>query len=206
MGIITQTNEQYYVGSESFAWQGTSSSLTFSFDENIKLSQPLGHLPTITITNLTQEECGSWTSSYLFANNPLNTFYNLNNFVLEIHDPTNPTNPWEEFNGSTYNGVAIPGITGNTYFTLSNNVISFLYSYSVTSLFNTAATDPIPTGWHIRARLKELHYGNYAYISIDDIINNVNINIYCKKNPSSGWVIFYLFFFYYYIFFMEIFT
>ena len=176
MGIITQTNEQYYVGSESFAWQGTSSSLTLSFEENLKLSQPRGHLPTSTIANLTQEECGSWTSSYLFNNNPLNTFYNLNNFVLEIHDPSSPSNPWEEFNGSTYNSIAIPGITDNTYFKLSNNVISFLYSYSVPSTSantpNTAATDPIPVGWHIRVRLKELHYGNYAYISMDDIINN----------------------------------
>ena len=172
MGIITQTNEQYYVGSESFSWQGISNSLTFSFEENLKLGQPRGYIPTSNQPlNLTPDECGSWTLNYLFTNNPLNTFYNLNNFFLEIRDPSSATNPWEEFNGSTYNGVPIPGITDNTYFKLSNNVISFLYSHSAAS-YNTAATDPIPVGWHIRARLKSLNYGNYAYISVDDIINN----------------------------------
>ena len=137
-GLITETNRQYYAGSQGFQVEdiGGQTSFTFTFDTDLVLGNPL-----------------SW--------NPTVPEYALNNFKLyqSPHD----------------NGIEFTEVI--TEYSLSNNTITFPELAS------------IPYGDVIVCQLKmidggaygdrdafgmtvEENYGSYAYITLNDIINN----------------------------------
>lgn len=116
MGLINETNRQYYAGAQSFQALGTETEFQFTFDEQLKLY-----------------DFNSW--------NPAYAAYSQNNFIFE------------------YSLTGAPPYTAvSVQYTVLNNKI-------------TIATGTFTPGYY-RVRLKDLNYGNYAYISIDEIINN----------------------------------
>ncbi len=116
MGLINETNRQYYAGAQSFQSAGTETEFQFTFDEQLKLY-----------------DSNSW--------DPNSADYMQNNFIFE----------YSLTGVSPYTPVA-------TQYSISNNKI-------------TLATGAFAIGYY-RVRLKDLNYGGYSYISIDDIINN----------------------------------
>jgi hypothetical protein len=133
-GLITETNRQYYAGSQGFQVEepGGQLSFTFTFDTNLVL--------------------GSY--------DPAETNYALNNFKL-----------YQSTDGLIFNEVI-------QEYTLTNNTITFVDELS-----------PIPYGDIIVCQLKmtnggaygdkdaygntvEENYGSYAYIKLNDVINN----------------------------------
>lgn len=128
-GLISETNRQYYAGSQGFQADGSQSSFTFTFDTNLVLA--------------------SWDPSI--------PEYALNNFKLY---------------------TSVDGIIFDEYlfiYTLTNNTIQFPYDLDpgivvvvqLKSLDGGAYGDKDAYGLTV-----EENYGSYAYIKLNDIINN----------------------------------
>ena len=154
MGLINQTNAQYYTGTQVLP-VSTAFPAPYNFTFNIPLS--LGNNATI------------W-------NPPVPTTspadYVETNFFLE----TSPTDngPWTIYDGVNQalagaNGSVGPNGKGG-YFNLNNNIITFEYP-----LQSPALAYSIDPTYYIRVRLKELNYNNYAYVTLNDIINNFKV-------------------------------
>lgn len=116
MGLINETNRQYYAGAQSFQAAGTETEFQFTFDEQLELY-----------------DSSSW--------DPNSPGYVQNNFVFEY---------------------SLTGVSPYTPFDLQ---------YSVSNNKITLATSTFAIGYY-RLRIKNLNYGGYSYISIDNIINN----------------------------------
>ena len=138
MGLITETNEQYYVGTQSRVALAATNSYAFTFDEILTLGSPT-----------------SW--------DPLDSDYVLNNFILETSP--NGLDPY-----TLYDGSAVGTGSGGSF---SISPISETTPAStITFLPATAGTDAIQAGHYIRGTLKNPNHGNYAYVSLNDIVNN----------------------------------
>lgn len=158
MGLINETNEQYYVGTQSMVFDARASgAYEFTFDTALTL----GYVDQGTPND------SSW--------DPTSSAYRLNNFVLET-SPDNIT--WLEYDGiaTTGNGSIGGNGTGGGYFTLSNDIITFykivISSGSTTISINTNAVNYTSSTSYIRVRLKSTNYGSYQYTSLEDVVNN----------------------------------
>jgi len=131
-GLVTETNRQYYAGSQGFQADGVTSSFTFTFD-----------------TDLILGSSSAW--------NPSVPEYALNNFKLYIST-----------DGLIYNEYI-------TAYVLNKNTITFPYDIDpgdvivvqLKSLDGGMYGDKDAYGLTV-----EENYGSYAYISLNDIINN----------------------------------
>jgi hypothetical protein len=131
-GLITETNRQYYAGSQGFQADGATDSFTFTFDTDLVLGDAL-----------------AW--------DPLTPEYALNNFKLYIST-----------DGLIYNEYI-------TSYTLNKNTITFPSNISLgdvivvqlKSLDGGMYGDKDAYGLTV-----EENYGSYAYISLNDVINN----------------------------------
>jgi len=134
-GLITETNRQYYAGSQGFQVQDPEGqiSFTFTFDTNLVL--------------------GSW--------DPLETNYALNNFKLYYSE-----------DGLIYDEVT-------TEYELAGNTITFV-SFVVPQGAVVVCQLKIVDGGAYGNRdaygnTVEENYGSYAYIKLNDIVNNFMI-------------------------------
>ncbi len=155
MGLINQTNAQYYTGTQVLP-VSTAYPAPYNFTFNIPLS--LGSNINI------------WTPPLPTTSPP---DYTETNFFLETSPTVN--GPWTIYDGVDPNtsagsngSVGPTGIGGA--FDLNNNIITFKYPYQ--SPPQNYSVDPT---WFIRVRLKELNYNNYAYVTLNDIINNFKV-------------------------------
>ncbi|MFY8170324.1 MAG: hypothetical protein ACOVK2_04325 [Candidatus Fonsibacter sp.] len=131
-GLITETNRQYYAGSQGFQADGVTASFTFTFDTDLILGNALAWNPSIPE-------------------------YALNNFKLYI-----------SVDGLIYTEYI-------TAYTLNKNTITFPYDIDpgdvivvqLKSLDGGMYGDKDAYGLTV-----EENYGSYAYISLNDIINN----------------------------------
>jgi len=131
-GLITETNRQYYAGSQGFQADGFTDSFTFTFDTDLVLGDAL-----------------AW--------DPLTPEYALNNFKLYIST-----------DGLIYDEYI-------TSYTLDKNTITFPSNISLgediivqlKSLDGGEYVDKNDYGITV-----EENYGCYAYISLNDVINN----------------------------------
>ena len=151
-GSITETNEQYYVGSQNniVSYTGTDmDSMVYTFDEVLQTGS-----------------ADSW--------NPTNYEYHLNNFYVEVSP--DGLSPYELWDGSFGNNTpAGPTGTGGG-FTISK--FSNTQSFSILKFNNfNAVTD----GYYVRVRLKSQlvdgapNYGDYQYLPIFELVNNFMI-------------------------------
>jgi len=158
MGLINETNEQYYVGTQSMVFDPNGTGI-YAFTWDIDLA--FGYV------DLLNPGSSSWSAP---ATPSMSPYYQLNNFILET-SPDNST--WLEYDGQ-FPGNGSVGITGSGgYFTLNDNVITFANPNAV----NYDGVNPSPS--YIRVRLKNLYntdsfaqYGGYQYTSLEDVVNN----------------------------------
>lgn len=128
-GLISETNRQYYAGSQSFQADGFQNSFAFTFDTELIL--------------------GSWNQAI--------PEYALNNFKLY---------------------TSVDGIIFNEYlsiYTLTNNTIQFPYDLNpgIVVVVQLKSLDGGAYGNRDAYGLTvEENYGSYAYIKLNDIINN----------------------------------
>jgi hypothetical protein len=151
-GLINETNEQYYVGTQNNIVSYTSGAMdnmVYTFDEVLTLAS-----------------AASW--------NPTDYEYHLNNFIVEVSpDGLHPYELWDGTGGA--GSPAGPGGTGGGY-TISR--FSNITPYSVLTFNNT---DAITDGYYVRVKLKSdlvdgaPNYGDYQYVSIFDLVNNFMI-------------------------------
>lgn len=150
-GLINETNQQYYVGTQNNIVSytgGVIDSMVYTFDEVLSLGSS-----------------SSW--------DPNDYEYHLNNFYLE----TSPTglHPWTLWDGVAGNVAAGPTGTGGG-FTVSK--FSNIHDFSVIKFNNP---DAVEDGYYVRVRLKSdlvdgaPNYGDYQYISLFDVVNNFMI-------------------------------
>ena len=151
-GLITETNEQYYVGTQNNIVSytaGAMDNMVYTFNEVLELGSPL-----------------SW--------DPTDYDYHLNNFYLEVSP--NGLDPYQLWDGTGGAGSpAGPAGTGGG-FTVSK--FSNIKPFS-TITFNNP--DAVQDGYYVRIRLKSdlvdgaPNYGDYQYISIFELVNNFMI-------------------------------
>ena len=151
-GSITETNQQYYVGSQNNIVSYTEAildSMVYTFDEVLKMGS-----------------ADSW--------DPTNYEYHLNNFYVEVSpDGLSPYELWNGVGG--VNSPAGPNGTGGG-FTISQ--FSNTQSFSVLKFDND---DAITEGYYVRVKLKSQlvdgapNYGDYQYLSIFELVNNFMI-------------------------------
>jgi len=151
-GLITETNEQYYVGTQNNIVSytaGAMDNMVYTFNEVLELGSPL-----------------SW--------DPTDYDYHLNNFYLEVSP--NGLDPYQLWDGTGGAGSpAGPAGTGGG-FTVSK--FSNIKPFS-TITFNNP--DAVQDGYYVRVRLKSdlvdgaPNYGDYQYISIFELVNNFMI-------------------------------
>ena len=151
-GLITETNQQYYRGTQmnivSYT-SGVMDNMVYTFDE------------VLTMGGNT-----SW--------NPSDYNYHLNNFIVEVSpDGLSPYVLWDGTGGA--GSPAGPAGTGGGY---SISEFSNTQSFSVLSFDNP---DAVQDGFYIKVTLKSQlvdgapNYGDYQYISIFDLVNNFMI-------------------------------
>jgi len=136
-GLITETNRQYYAGSQGFQVTDIAgqASFTFTFDTNLIL--------------------GSW--------DPTNDNYALNNFKL-----------YTSSDGLTYTEIFVE-------YTLTGNTITFVSAlnkipYDDVLVCQLKATDGGAYGDRdAYGNTVEENYGSYAYIKLNDLINNFEV-------------------------------
>jgi len=150
--LITETNQQYYVGTQINIVSYTGivmDSMVYTFNEVLTL--------------------GSATSW-----NPTDYDYHLNNFIVEVSpDGLAPYELWDGSGGA--GSPAGPTGTGGGY---SIQEFSNIKPYSTLTFANS---DAITDGYWVKVTLKSQlvdgapNYGDYQYISIFDIVNNFMI-------------------------------
>lgn len=143
-GLINETNEQYYVGTQSNIASSTAGiidTMVFTFNEVLSLSSTT-----------------SW--------DPTDPNYNLNNFVLEWS--VDGLQAWNLWNGNPISG----GGTGGSYSVSKfSNVTPYS---SITFANADAVPDGYYVRVKLKSDLVDgaPNYGDYQYISIFDIVNN----------------------------------
>ena len=151
-GLITETNQQYYRGTQmnivSYT-SGVMDNMVYTFDEVLTMG---GNI--------------SW--------NPSDYNYHLNNFIVEVSpDGLSPYILWDGTGGA--GSPAGPAGTGGGY---SISEFSNTQSFSVLSFDNP---DAVQDGFYVKVTLKSQlvdgapNYGDYQYISIFDLVNNFMI-------------------------------
>lgn len=131
-GLITETNRQYYAGSQGFQSDGLTNTFTFTFNTDLILGNDL-----------------SW--------DPTTPEYALNNFKLYIST-----------DGLIYNEYVTPYILDkNTIIFPSNIALGDVVVVQLKSLDGGMYGNKDAYGLTV-----EENYGSYAYISLDDVINN----------------------------------
>jgi len=151
-GLITETNQQYYVGTQINIVSYTGivmDSMVYTFNEVLTL--------------------GSATSW-----NPTDYDYHLNNFIVEVSpDGLAPYELWDGSGGA--GSPAGPTGTGGGY---SIEEFSNIKPYSTLAFDNA---DAVTDGYWVKVTLKSQlvdgapNYGDYQYISIFDVVNNFMI-------------------------------
>lgn len=151
-GLINETNEQYYVGTQNNIVSYTSGvmdNMVYTFDEV-----------------LTMGSSTSW--------NPTDYDYHLNNFYVEVSpDGLAPYELWDGTGGAG-SPAGPAGIGGGFSISRFSNTQSF-------SVLTFDEPDAITDGYYVRVKLKSQlvdgapNYGDYQYVSIFDIVNNFMI-------------------------------
>ena len=151
-GSIKETNQQYYVGTQSNIASYTNlvlDTMVYTFDEVLEIGS-----------------LDSW--------DPSNYQYHLNNFYVEVSpDGISPYELWDGTGG--VNSPAGPNGTGGG-FTISR--FSNTQSFSVLKFNNP---DAVTDGYYVRVKLKSQlvdgapNYGDYQYLSIFELVNNFMI-------------------------------
>jgi len=147
-GLINETNEQYYVGTQNNIVSytaGAMDAMVYTFDEVLDQASPT-----------------SW--------NPSDFEYNLNNFIIE----TSPDglHPYELWDGNSGGAASGPFGSGGG-FTISK--FSNIKPFSILTFDNP---DAVQDGYYVRVKLKSdlvdgaPNYGDYQYISLFDVVNN----------------------------------
>ena len=147
-GLINETNEQYYVGTQNNIVSytaGAMDAMVYTFDEV-----------------LDQASSTSW--------NPSDFEYNLNNFIVEVSP--DGLHPYELWDGNSGGAAAGPFGTGGGF---KISKFSNIKPFSVLTFDNP---DAVQDGYYVRVKLKSdlvdgaPNYGDYQYISIFDVVNN----------------------------------
>jgi len=142
MGLITETNEQYYVGTQSRISVTGTNDYTFTFNEMLSL--------------------GSTTSW-----DPLDPDYVLNNFIVETSP--NGLDPYTLYDGIN-NSISTGSGSGGSF--AISSISESTPSSTLTFTPSTTGSDAIQAGYYIRVTLKNPNHGDYAYVSLNDIVNN----------------------------------
>ena len=143
-GLINETNEQYYVGTQSNIASSTAGiidTMVFTFNEVLSLSSTT-----------------SW--------DPTDPNYNLNNFILEWS--IDGLQAWNLWNGNPVSG----GGTGGSYsISKFSNVTPYS---AITFANADAIPDGYYVRVKLKSDLVDgaPNYGDYQYISIFDVVNN----------------------------------
>jgi len=135
-GLITETNRQYYAGSQGFEAAGFQASFTFTFDTDLVLG----------------------------ACNPEDADYALNNFKLYISE-----------DGLIYTEYIGGGISD---YTLANNTITFPFELTAGTIVVVQLKMENGGAYGDRdayGNIVEENYGSYAYIKLNDIVNNFEV-------------------------------
>jgi len=150
-GLITETNQQYYVGTQNNIVSYTGvvmDSMVYTFNEMLTMGAPT-----------------SW--------DPADYYYHLNNFYVETSpDGQDPYTLWD---GIPFGVAAGPAGTGGGF---EISKFSNITPYSVLKFTNPAA---VQDGYYVRVKLKSdlvdgaPNYGDYQYISIFELVNNFMI-------------------------------
>ncbi|MAH47750.1 hypothetical protein CMI37_18155 [Candidatus Pacearchaeota archaeon] len=154
MGLTTETDAQYYAVTQSFLFAGGSTNYISTLGEELSLG---GNATT-------------WAPSST-PNPNTDPDYSSANFYLE----TSPDGaaPWTLYDGISYTNPASNGSTGVTGygdgFSIINNGIVFFWPDD--AILGGTLVNPT-FSYYFRIRLKSPNYGSYAYITINDIINN----------------------------------
>jgi len=151
-GLINETNEQYYVGTQNNIVSytgGAMDNMVYTFDEV-----------------LTMGSATSW--------DPTDYDFHLNNFVVEVSpDGLDPYQLWDGTGGA--GSPAGPAGTGGGF---KISQFSNIQPFSVLEFTNP---DAIQDGYYVRVKLKSdlvdgaPNYGDYQYISIFELVNNFMI-------------------------------
>ena len=150
MGLINETNEQYYVGTQSMVYDGTT---TYAFTFDIDLS--LGYIDVVN-PNLS-----SWS--------PGNDYYQLNNFFLEVSTDSQVT--WIEYNETDYFTVENNTIT----FENNHSILSSATIYiriRLKNLYNTSSFEHYG-GYQYTSLEDVVNNFMVAYVGQDKIIPSV---------------------------------
>ena len=150
-GLINETNEQYYVGTQNNIVSytaGVMDNMVYTFNEVLDLKSST-----------------SW--------NPTDYQFDLNNFVIETSP--NGLAPYTLWDGTPGGVASGPTGTGGGFLI---SKFSNIEPYS-TLTFNNP--DAVEDGYYVRVKLKSdlvdgaPNYGDYQYISIFEIVNNFMI-------------------------------
>jgi len=151
-GLINETNEQYYVGTQNNIVSytaGVMDNMVYTFDEI-----------------LTMGSATSW--------DPTDYDFHLNNFVVEVSpDGLAPYVLWDGAGGP--GSPAGPAGTGGGF---KISKFSNIQPFSVLEFTNP---DAVEDGYYVRVKLKSdlvdgaPNYGDYQYISIFELVNNFMI-------------------------------
>ena len=165
MGLTCNTDEQYYAVIESFLFKPANSPFTFTLGEE-----------------LTQGGSNDFTWTPSTSPDPnVNPDYSDTNFYLETSP--NGSAPWTLYDGisnnstsSLYNATGNNGSTGpggvGGEFYVDENEITFQYTAGNMASIADLSGTTLAFTYYFRIRLKNPIYGEYAYVSINDIVNN----------------------------------
>ncbi len=150
MGLINETNEQYYVGTQSMVYDGTT---TYAFTFDIDLS--LGYIDVVN-PNLS-----SWS--------PGNDYYQLNNFFLEVSTDSQVT--WIEYNETDYFTVENNTITFENNHSISSSATIYI-RIRLKNLYNTSSFEHYG-GYQYTSLEDVVNNFMVAYVGQDKIIPSV---------------------------------
>ena len=150
MGLINETNEQYYVGTQSMVYDGTT---TYAFTFDIDLS--LGYIDVVDPNN------SSWS--------PGNDYYQLNNFFLEVSTDSQVT--WIEYNETDYFTVENNTITFENNHSISSSATIYI-RIRLKNLYNTSSFEHYG-GYQYTSLEDVVNNFMVAYVGQDKIIPSV---------------------------------
>ncbi len=150
MGLINETNEQYYVGTQSMVYDGTT---TYAFTFDIDLS--LGYV------DVADPDLSSWS--------PGNDYYQLNNFFLEVSTDSQVT--WIEYNETDYFTVENNTITFENNHSISSSATIYI-RIRLKNLYNTSSFEHYG-GYQYTSLEDVVNNFMVAYVGQDKIIPSV---------------------------------
>ena len=147
-GLITETNRQYYEGAQGFLAEIISAPGVL----------PLVYQSTFTTTFDTPLVFGDW--------DPLSINYALNNFKLYKSDTGYP--------GSFEEVITAYSVTNNTidYVNPDDPGAAFYLVVQLKTLNGGEYGNPLVPGSYAYGNTVEDNYGGYAYITLNDVVNN----------------------------------